>query len=257
MRALTTFRNLTGGRIPPLTRTALLCGLGLFLLTLLIFKPGAGGNEPAWPLSDGVRLVAPGDARTESVVLLDTSAVYFPGKSTVGGGARAEVGQPEDAPFPRVASVLQFDPAKPLGRDSTLQVPRQSAPLPAKAVPLSEAEPFSGFGFQGFKGEGVAPRMAFFQVYPIGGSKNPILNGKIDHLSFKNELNGDKNDLNAPFNSVFEVILSVDSLGKAPLGGKVRLSGSKSLDEAIQRWAQNVDWSKQLSPGVYRLIVGP
>jgi hypothetical protein len=129
--------------------------------------------------------------------------------------------------------------------------------MAAKAVPISEAEPFSSFGTQGFKGGGVAPRMAFFQVYPIGGSINPVLNGKIDHLSFKNEFNGDKNDLNPPFKSVFEVILSVDSLGKAPLGGKVRLSGSKSLDEAIQRWAQSVDWSKQLSPGVYRLIVGP
>ncbi len=257
MRALSTFRNLTGGRIPPLTRTALLCGLGLFLLTLLIFKPGAGGNEPARPISDGVRLVPPGDARTESVVLLDTSAVYFPGKSTISGAARAEVGQPEDAPFPRVASVLQFDPAKPLGKDSTLQVPRQSAPIAAKAVPISEAEPFSGFGIQGFKGEGVAPRMAFFEVYPIGGSKNSILSGKIDHLSLKNEINGDKNELNTPFKSVFEVILSVDSLGKAPLGGKVRLSGSNSLDAAIQRWAQGIDWSKQLPPGVYRLIVGP
>jgi hypothetical protein len=129
--------------------------------------------------------------------------------------------------------------------------------MAAKAVPISETEPFSSFGTQGFKGEGLAPRMAFFQVYPIGGSKNPILNGKIDHLSFKNELNRDKNEINAPFKSVFEVILSVDSMGKAPLGGKVRLSGSKSLDEAILRWAQNVDWSKQLSPGVYRLIVGP
>lgn len=257
MRALTTFRHLTGGRIPPLTRTALLCGLGLFLLTLLVFKPGAGGNAPARPLSDGVRLVPPGDARTESVVLLDTSAVYFPGKSTMTGAGRAEVGQPEDAPFAKVAPVLQFDPAKPLGKDSTLQVPRQSPPMAAKAVPLAESEPFATFGAQGFKGEGIAPRVAFFQVYPISGSKIPVLNGKIDHFIFENGNNGFKNINIPPFESVFEVILSVDSMGKAPLGAKVRLSGSKSLDEAIARWAQATDWSKQLPPGVYRLIVGP
>ena len=88
MRALSTFRNLTGGRLPPLTRTALLCGLVVFLLTLVVFRPGAGGEAPAQPLSNGVRLVAPGDARTESVVLLDTSAVYFPGKSSLGGAGR-------------------------------------------------------------------------------------------------------------------------------------------------------------------------
>jgi len=257
MRALSTFRNLTGGRIPPLTRTALLCGLGLFLLTLLVFKPGAGGNPPARPVSDGVRLVRPGDVRTESVVLLDTSAVYFPGKSTMSGGGRAEVGQPEDAPFPKVAPVLQFDPAKPLGKDSTLQVPRQSAPMAAKAVPIAEADPFTSFGAQGFKGEGIAPRVAFFQVYPMSGAKNPVISGKIDHFIYKNDYNGDKNSTNAPFESVFEVILSVDSMGKAPLGGQVRLSGSKSLDEAILRWAHGVDWSKQLAPGFYRLIVGP
>lgn len=257
MRALATFRNLTGGRIPPLTRTALLCGLGIFLLTLLVFKPGAGGDAPARPLSDGVRLVPPGDARTESVVLLDTSAVYFPGKSTMSGGGRAEVGQPEDAPFAKVAPVLQFDPAKPLGKDSTLQVPRQSAPVAAKAVSLAEAEPFTSFGTQGFKGEGIAPRVAFFQVYPIGGAKIPTLSGKINHLILENQINGVKNKNNAPFEHAFEVILSVDSMGKAPLGSKVRLSGSKSLDEAITRWAQSVDWSKQLSPGIYRLIVGP
>jgi hypothetical protein len=129
--------------------------------------------------------------------------------------------------------------------------------MAAKAVPLAEAEPFATFGAQGFKGEGIAPRVAFFQVYPISGSKIPVLNGKIDHFIYENGNNGFKNINIAPFESVFEVILSVDSMGKAPLGAKVRLSGSKSLDEAIARWAQATDWSKQLPPGVYRLIVGP
>ena len=257
MRALSTFRNLAGGRLPPLTRTALLCGLGLFLLTLLIFKPGAGGADPARPISDGVRLVPLGDVRTESVVLLDTSVIYFPDKSAMIGGGRAEVGQPEDAPFPKAPTALQFDPAKPLGKDSTLQVPRQLVPLPSKAVPISEAEPFIGFGAQGFKGEGVTPRLAFYQIYPMSGAKSSILNGKIEYLRYKNDISGAKNDKIPPFESVFEVILSVDSMGKHPLGGKVRLSGSKALDDALMQWAQGVDWSKQLSPGVYRLIVGP
>ena len=257
MRALSTFRNLTGGRIPPLTRTALLCGLGLFLLTLLVFKPGAGGNDPAQPLANGVRLVAPGDARTESVVLLDTSAVYFPSKSALGGVGRSEVGQPEDAPFAKSAPVLQFDPSRPLGKESTLQVPRREVPLPAKAVALSEAAPFTTFGSQGYAGDGLSPRVAFFEIYQLNGGVNPIISGKITHLNDKNGVKDEKISIKAPFKSNFEVILSVDSFGKAPLGSEVRLSGSKPLDEAIRRWASGIDWAGRLPPGAYRLIVGP
>ena len=257
MRALSTFRNLTGGRIPPLTRTALLSGLILFLLTLLIFQPGAGGNIPAQPLTSGVRLVPPGDARTESVVLLDSSAVYFPVQSAFARAGRTEVGQPEDAPFAKPSPVLQFDPAKPLGKDSTLQVPRRDAPEPAKAVLLIEADPFTTFGSKGYRGEGLASQAAFFKIYSFSGGINPIISGKITHF---NDKNGKKDDLftkNNPFNSTFEVVLSVDSFGKAPLGSEVRHSGSKLLDEAIRRWAADVDWAGQLPPGAYRLIVGP
>ena len=257
MRALSTFRNLTGGRIPPLTRTALLSGLGLFLLTLLVFKPGAGGNDPAQPLTNGVRLVAPGDARTESVVLLDTSAVYFPSKPAMGGAGRSEVGQPEDAPFAKSAPVLQFDPSRPLGKESTLQVPRRETPPPAKAIPLAEAAPFTTFGTRSYSGEGITARAAFFEVYPVSGSSKPIISGNINHFNSKNGIKDDLISKNAPFKSIYEVILSVDSFGKAPLGSEVRLSGTKALDEAIRRWASGTDWAGQLPPGAYRLIVGP
>lgn len=257
MRALSTFRNLTGGRIPPLTRTALLCGLGLFVLTLVVFKPGAGGNDPAQPLANGVRLVVPGDARTESVVLLDTSAVYFPSKSALGGVGRSEVGQPEDAPFARFAPALQFDPARSKVQDSTLKVPRPEVPLPAKAVSLAEVAPFTTFGSQGYAGDGLSPRAGFFEVYPMSGGLKPIISGKITHF---NRENGKKDEFisnSSPFKYHFEVILSVDSFGKAPLGSEVRHSGSNELDAAIRRWATGNDWAGLLPPGVYRLIVGP
>jgi hypothetical protein len=257
MRALSTFRNLTGGRIPPLTRTALLSGLVVFLLALLVFKPGAGGGASAQPVSDGVILVPPGDPRTESVVLLDTSAVYFPGKSGMGGVGHAEVGQPEDAPFAKTAPVLQFDPDKPLGKDSTLQVPRQSPPVANKAIPLSEAAPFTGFGSQGFRGPGIVPRAAFFEIYQNNGSIKPILFGNITHFNDKSVKNGVYDVKKDPFKSSFEVILSVDSFGKAPLGSVIKLSGSTALDDAIRGWAAGIDWARQLPPGAYRLVVGP
>ena len=257
MGALSTFRNLAGGRLPPLTRTALLCGLSAFVGALVFFSPGAGGRPAAQPITQGVRLVPPGDVRTESVVLLDSSAVYLPAPTKAAKAGRGEVGQPEDAPFAASGPILQFDPAKPLGKDSMLQVPRQAIPAPAQASPLTAQEPLTTFGSQGFRDVKLEPRVAFFEVFPIQGGYKSLLNGKITHLVSKNSDNQVFFSINAPQAGSFEVILSVDSLGQAPLGAILRHTGSKSMDEAVRRWAATVEWGQRLPPGVYRLVVGP
>jgi hypothetical protein len=257
MGALSTFRNLAGGRLPPLTRTALLCGLSVFIGALVFFSPGAGGRPAAQPLTQGIRLVPPGDARTESVVLLDSSAVYLPAPSRSAKAGRGEVGQPEDAPFAAFAPILQFDPAKPLGKDSMLKVPRQVVPDATQAIPLAAQEPLTTFGSDGFREVKLEPRAAFFEVYPLQGGYKSIISGKIEHFIVNKDNKSGFSDNNAPLNGYYEVVLSVDSLGQAPLGAILRFSGSKPLDEAVQRWAASVDWGKRLPPGVYRLIVGP
>jgi hypothetical protein len=257
MGALSTFRNLAGGRLPPLTRTALLCGLSAFVGALVFFSPGAGGRPAAQPLTQGVRLVPPGDVRTESVVLLDSSAVYLPAPTKAAKAGRGEVGQPEDAPFAASSPILQFDPAKPLGKDSMLQVPRQAIPAPAQAIPLTAQEPLTTFGSQGFRDVKLEPRAAFFEIYPIQGGYKSLLNGKITHLVDEKSKNLDFFSKNTPQGGSFEVILSVDSLGQAPLGAILRHTGSKPLDEAVRRWAATIEWGQRLPPGVYRLVVGP
>jgi hypothetical protein len=257
MGALSTFRNLAGGRLPPLTRTALLCGLSVFIAALVFFSPGAGGRPAAHPLTQGVRLVPPGDARTESVVLLDSSAVYLPSPAKSSKAGRGEVGQPEDAPFAASPPILQFDPAKPLGKDSMLQVPRHTAPTAVEAIPLVAQEPLTTFGSAGFRTVKLEPRQAFFEVLPLQGGNNPFISGKIEHLDIKKDDKTYLNDKHAPPSGYFEVILSVDSLGQAPLGAVLRYSGSKSFDESVQHWANAIDWGKRLPPGVYRLNVGP
>ncbi len=257
MRALSTIRNLAGGRLPPLTRTALLSGLAVFVGAVVLFSPGAGGRPAARPLTNGVRLVSSGDARTESVVLLDSSAVYFPTPSRTVKGGRGEVGQPEDSPFAAFPPILQFDPAKPPVKDSLLEIPKPAIPGAALAIPLSAQEPLTTFGSEGFRDLKIEPRAAFFEVFPLQGGLKSIINGKITHFDAK--IGGKSVDFskNAPLMGNFEVVLSVDSLGRAPLGAVLRYSGSKPLDEAVLRWAASMDWSKRLPPGVYRLIVGP
>ena len=257
MGALSTFRNLAGGRLPPLTRTALLCGLSAFVGALVFFSPGAGGRPAARPLTQGVRLVPPGDVRTESVVLLDSSAVYLPAPSKAAKSGRGEVGQPEDTPFAKATPILQFDPAKPLGEDSTLQVPRQTIPAAAQAIPLAAQEPLTTFGSKGFRDLKIEPRAAFFEVFTMEGGYKSVINGKITHFDDKNKSSDVSFDKNAPLGGNFEVILSVDSLGQAPLGAVLRHSGSKALDDAVRRWAGSIPWGQRLPPGVYRLVVGP
>ena len=257
MGALSTFRNLAGGRLPPLTRTALLCGFSAFVGALVFFSPGAGGRPAARPLAQGIRLVPPGDVRTESVVLLDSSAVYLPAPSKSAKSGRGEVGQPEDTPFAKATPILQFDPAKPLGEDSTLQVPRQTIPAAAQAIPLAAQEPLTTFGSKGFRDLKIEPRAAFFEVFSMEGGYKSLINGKIAHFDDKNKTLEVSFDKNAPLGGNFEVILSVDSLGQAPLGAVLRHSGSKALDDAVRRWAGTIPWGQRLPPGVYRLVVGP
>jgi hypothetical protein len=257
MRALSTFRDLAGGRIPPLTRTALLCGLGIFLLTLLVFRPSAGGVAPAPRLVGGVRLVPRGDVRTEQVVLLDPSAVYFPGRIGTFDSDQSVAGQPEDAPFPKTAPLLQFDPGKALDRESTLQVPFARAPSAAQAIPLAASEPYATFGSQGLRGGAASPRVAFYEVTWLSGGKKTNINGNITQNEIKTGVFNNINNENAPFSDVYEVILGVDSLGRAFLGAPLRSSGDKGLDQAISGWAGRVDWVRRLPPGSYRLRVGP
>ncbi len=251
MKALSTFRNLTGGRLPPLTRTALLAGLSLFVLTLLVFRPTAGGVSPAPALAGGVYLVPPGDARTESFVLLDTSVVFFPSRSSLGGGGQGEIGQPEDTPFAKSEPVLQLDPLKTPA--SALRTPEPIVPRVASAIPLSQSEPFTTFGAQRINSQSVPARVAYFEVYPSGGALKPILYGKITHLGVDNSIKTKNNS----FKSISMIILGVDSLGKATLGSLLHSSGDLTLDKMILGWAAGVNWSGQLTPGSYRLQVGP
>lgn len=247
--------------MPPTTRTALAAGLGVFLLTILVFHPHAGGGPAASPLESGVLLIPPGDPRTESIVLLDVSAAYLPGRVSSVVAGQGEVGQPLDAPFAKFDPVLMVDPSKSdIGKLSDrlpLEAAKAVAASPAEAIPLAQWEALTTFGMKSLRSSGITGRSAFFEVYAMNGGLKPIIYGKLTHPGVNFSKINIKKQANAPLLSNIEVILGLDSMGKHGSGSLLRSSGDPVLDEAVLQWSAGVDWARQLPPGSYRLTVGP
>lgn len=247
--------------MPPITRTALVSGLAVFLLTLLVFHPHAGGDPAATPLTSGVVLIPPGDPRTESLVLLDGSVAYLPGRISSAGAGQGEVGRPLDAPFAKFDPILLVDPGKydvsKLNDRLPLESPKASVPTPTEALPLSQWEPYTTFGVKSLKASNLGSRGGFFEVYPISGAKKPIIYGTITHPDVKFPKIDAQNTKKSLLSSNIELILGVDSMGVHGPGALVRSSGDAALDAGVLRWATGVDWARQLPPGSYRLTVGP
>lgn len=259
MRSLTTIRDLAGGQIPPLTRTALICGLVTFLLTILIFHPTAGGESPAPTLFTGAHLIPSGDVRAESLVLLDPSAAYLPGRFTLRGQEAGVIGQSEDTPFTQFQPLLQFDPGKFEEYDKRIlrESPKAVSVSPPEALPLVGWGPFGSFGSTGFKQSGIPARIGYYEVYSLNGANKPIISGNITHFNGNLTNFSDKNGRNSKFSSSVELSLGVDSLGLQAPPAILRSSGDKVTDLSVIQWVADGNWALRLPPGSYRLIVGP
>ena len=256
MRSFGTIRDLAGGRLPPLTRTALLAGLVVFLLAMVLVRPTDGGLPPVEPIRGGVQWVGKGNGSAEAAVLLDPSVAYMPAKLVSAPEAIAAGPSPsEGTPFPRLDRRLLNDPLR--GDDPPLKVGEPATPLLASAVPLTQADPFITFGRVNLAHSGLSARTGTFEVYDLSWGKKPIISGILPQLDIKNEDSSDKNSKNAPLWSIFEANLGVDSLGLQGSPSLVKSSGDSRLDQAIFRWAGGIPWAKHLPPGSYRLTVAP
>jgi len=255
VKALRSIRNLAGGRVPPLTRTALISGCIVFLTALCVFHPEAGGQAPASPLTNGVVLMPSGHPLTEGVVLLDTSALFLPTQAYVDNVGLPEVNQPEDNPFGNYKPKLRFDPTKPV--DLPLEDAKPLAIAPQEALPLSQWEPFGTFGSVSLRQYPVVGRTGFYEVFPLSGAQTPIIYGTMTGFKGNFEAKNDKDLKKSPIIDKIEVIVGVDSMGLQGAGSLVRSSGSATLDAAVLRWVKGVDWARQLPPGTYRISLGP
>ncbi len=255
MGLLSTARNVAAGRLPPATRFAVLCGCGLFIGCLLVFKPVAGGGAAAKPLTSGVALLPPGNALAESQSLLDPSAAYLPVSQAKEKVAAADVSQVEDSPLAGFDPILRFSPGRPV--DLTLESEKATAPAAQVAIPLSEWEPFATLGSANLTQGGLTPRTLFFEIFALSGAEKPISKGKIGNIIIKKGQSGALDAKMPPILSYLELIIGVDSMGLQAPGVITRSSGDPRVDAAVVSWSAQVPWAKQLPPGSYRLVVGP
>ena len=256
MRSLGTIRDLAGGRVPPLTRTALIAGLAVFLAALVLVRPTDGGLPKAEPLRGGVRWVAADHAPTEGVLLLDPSVAYLPGRLINPVDLRPAGPRPsEETPFARLDRRLGHDPQKTAAAPIKLADP--SSPSPANSSSLAAAEPFTTFGRANLTQSGASPRVGVFEVYPVSGAKKPSITGILPHFESFSSNNKKNNNNLAPLWGSYEAIVGVDSLGQAGLPAMSRSSGDAGVDQALGRWAASVPWARHLAPGTYRLVVSP
>jgi len=256
MALLSTVRNVAAGRLPPATRFAVLCGCGVFVACLLVFRPVAGGAPAAKPLTSGVALLPPGNALAETQALLDPSAVYLPssrGRGAVASGS--EEVQLEDSPLAGFDPILRFSPGKPV--DLTLESEKPIATPAYLAIPLTEWEPYATLGSANASQSWGVPRGLYYEIYPLSGANKPIFKDKLSTFLVKNEKNSPSNPNNAPLWSTLELIIGVDSMGLQSPATIVRSSGNKDVDAAVVSWSGQVPWAKRLPPGSYRLVVGP
>lgn len=256
MRSLGTIRDLAGGRLPPLTRTALVAGLVVFLITLALVRPTDGGLPPVEPVRGGVRWLGKGNGSAEAAVLLDPSVAYMPARLVGTSDVSLSGPKPtEGTPFPRLDRMLSNDPLK--SDEPPLKVGEPSAPSLASAVPLTQAEPYITLGRVNLAQSSIPSRAGAFEVFSLSGERKAIISGIMPHLDINNDKINSKNSKSNPLWSVFEATFGIDSLGLQGPPALARSSGDLAVDRAILRWTKEVPWARHLPPGSYRLTVVP
>lgn len=255
MRLLVVIRNLTGGQVPPLTRTAMILAAIIFLSGIILFKPQSGGQPRLVKIAPTVQMLNSSNPLVESQTLLDPSIVYIPQTKLRVVQSVISPTQSEDAPLPGFNPILRFSPARPV--DLALESPKTVTPDTHWAVPLSDIHPFTAFGSTDLAQNSIKPRGLLYEIYPISGAKNPILKGNIALVIEEKRKILDKKWENQPLWSPVELFIGIDSMGIQAPARIIKSSGDSEVDLAVKEWTGEVNWARLLPPGAYRLILGP
>ena len=240
-------RNLAGGRMPPLTRTALLAGLAAFLLALIVFKPGSPSLPKATPASSTAMLLSSDDPLAQRTLLLDESLAFLPPSPSLSSVGSDYQVRPEDSPFPFIPPRLRFEPGRTADLPLESDFSRISDPL--DAVNIKNGDITSTFGSTKAPLSTIKSRSFRCVVSPIDSLSKPVITlevGEIPNFNLKSNQFG-----------MLKAIIGVDSLGLLGRPTLIQTSGDAGSDRAIMEWLAARQWVGQVGPGVYQVLVGP
>lgn len=239
---------LASGRLTPLTRIALLAGLGALFALVVLFEPVHSGAPRAVAGPAFTQVLDPRSAWAERASLQDGGAwlLSLPAEST----RPADVAQPDAAPFTAYGPELSQDPAKPL------VLPDQSPTTPWKnleaAFPWHGDNPYQTLGQRPGLDARLTARMLKVEVY---SDKNEFV--------FSREFRSGEDSLKHLDKSVLnlvvpvEIRVGIDGFGIQSNPYLLRSSGDRQADQSVLDWSRQFAWARWLKPGSYRVVIGP
>ena len=241
---------LASGRLTPLSRAALVLGLGLFGATILLVRPVHLAAPRLGLERPSVLALGHDSPWVERAQLQEGSALFMPGN---GEDIRSgDAAQPDASPFPPFGPELRHDPAKPLALPSSDATPRWAGL--DEAFPMREDKPYQTLGE---KPSRAAPRARLLSIQVISDNNESVLRKDFaagDPLIKSHKL---LNDRDLKITTAVEFRLGLDGMGLESRPYLLRSSGHADWDQAAGEWLGGLPWSAWLKPGSYRVVVGP
>lgn len=242
--------TLASGRLPPLSRLALVLGLGLFAGLVLLVQPVHRASPALVASRASVRALEPGSPWVERAELEEGSAVFIPARRD--DIILTDAAQPDAAPFSSFGPEYRHDPAKPLALGSSLPPTRWKTL--EQAFPFHDDRPFATLGE---KPPRQTPKARVLQVQVFSDINENVIERDVSGTNERDlKLKSLSNSV-LRVNSPVEIRVGIDAMGLQARPYLIRSSGANDWDQAVCSWARTVPWTTWLKPGSYRVVVGP
>lgn len=247
--------TLASGRLTPLSRAALVLGLGLFLAVILLVRPVHTPAGRLVPTRAAVIALDRASPWVDRAMLQDGAGLFMSPTSEVVRGSDAA--QPDASPFPPFGPELRHDPAQPLSLDALGPANDRRWSTLEEAFPAIEGSPYQTLGQKPHRPDTRSLPSRVVQI---------IAYSDINEKVFRKDLrSGD--DLVRNHKALFgngisslspiELRLGIDGMGLQSKPYLLRSSGDVAWDQSVMDWAQRLPWGVWLRPGSYRVVIGP
>lgn len=241
---------LASGRLTPLSRSALVLGLTLFVATLALVRPvhQAGGRLAMAPAS--LRALERGSPWADHAMLQEGASLFMP--DSLDDVRATDAAQPDASPFAPFGPELRHDPAKALALPSSASTIRWTRL--DEVFPFNEDRPYQTLGQ---KSPRLTPSPRVLQL-DVFSDMNENVFKKAFRASdefLKNHKPIQNKDLS--YMRPAEFRLGLDAMGLQSKPYLLRSSGDATWDQSVGAWLQNLPWGLWLKPGSYRVVIGP